>query len=105
MLRVCAHPEGQRAAVEAVVRQPHPFHDLAVVSLILPGQQIRDFSWIVEIASQKPSGMTGMFSQLSLAGSRGKFITHLMVTDNLKKFGKGLGCVDAEYGYAWYAGI
>jgi hypothetical protein len=34
-----------------------------------------------------------------------KFITHLMVTDNLKKFGKGLGCVDAEYGYAWYAGI
>ena len=34
-----------------------------------------------------------------------KFITHLTVTDNLKKFGKGLGCVDAEYGYAWYAGI
>jgi DMSO/TMAO reductase YedYZ molybdopterin-dependent catalytic subunit len=34
-----------------------------------------------------------------------KFITHLTVTDNLKRFGKGLGCVDAEYGYAWYAGI
>ena len=34
-----------------------------------------------------------------------KFITHLTVTDNLKSFGKGLGCVDAEYGYAWYAGI
>ena len=34
-----------------------------------------------------------------------KFITHLTVTVNIKKFGKGLGCVDAEYGYAWYAGI
>jgi len=34
-----------------------------------------------------------------------KFITQLTVTDNLKRFGKGLGCVDAEYGYAWYAGI
>jgi DMSO/TMAO reductase YedYZ molybdopterin-dependent catalytic subunit len=34
-----------------------------------------------------------------------KFITHLTVTNNLKRFGKGLGCVDAEYGYAWYAGI
>jgi DMSO/TMAO reductase YedYZ molybdopterin-dependent catalytic subunit len=34
-----------------------------------------------------------------------KFITQLTVTDNLKSFGKGLGCVDAEYGYAWYAGI
>jgi DMSO/TMAO reductase YedYZ molybdopterin-dependent catalytic subunit len=34
-----------------------------------------------------------------------KFITRLTVTDNVKRFGKGLGCVDAEYGYAWYAGI
>jgi len=34
-----------------------------------------------------------------------KFINHLTVTDNLKKFGKGLGCVAAEYGYAWYTGI
>lgn len=34
-----------------------------------------------------------------------KFINRLTVTDNLKKFGKGLGGVDAEYGYAWYAGI
>jgi DMSO/TMAO reductase YedYZ molybdopterin-dependent catalytic subunit len=34
-----------------------------------------------------------------------KFITHLTVTDNLKRFGKGLGSVSPEYGYAWYAGI
>jgi len=34
-----------------------------------------------------------------------KFITRLTVTDNVKAFGKGLGCIDAEYGYAWYAGI
>ncbi len=34
-----------------------------------------------------------------------KFLTHLTVTDNLKKFGKGLGGVNAEAGYAWYAGI
>jgi DMSO/TMAO reductase YedYZ molybdopterin-dependent catalytic subunit len=34
-----------------------------------------------------------------------KFITHLTVTDNLKKFGKGLGSVEPEAGYAWYAGI
>ena len=34
-----------------------------------------------------------------------KFITRLTVTDNLKKFGKGLGSGSPEAGYAWYAGI
>jgi DMSO/TMAO reductase YedYZ molybdopterin-dependent catalytic subunit len=34
-----------------------------------------------------------------------KYITHLTVTDSLKKFGKGLGSAAAEAGYAWYAGI
>ena len=34
-----------------------------------------------------------------------KFITRLTVTDNLKSFGKGLGSVAPEFGYAWYAGI
>jgi DMSO/TMAO reductase YedYZ molybdopterin-dependent catalytic subunit len=34
-----------------------------------------------------------------------KFITHMTVTDNLKKFGKGLGSASPEGGYAWYAGI
>jgi DMSO/TMAO reductase YedYZ molybdopterin-dependent catalytic subunit len=34
-----------------------------------------------------------------------KFITHLTVTDDLKKFGKGLGSSAPEGGYAWYAGI
>jgi len=36
------------------VRQPHSFHDLAVVSVILPDQQTWDSAWIVEIASHKP---------------------------------------------------
>ncbi len=34
-----------------------------------------------------------------------KFITHLTVTDDLKKFGKGLGSSAPEAGYAWYAGV
>jgi DMSO/TMAO reductase YedYZ molybdopterin-dependent catalytic subunit len=34
-----------------------------------------------------------------------KFLTHLTVTDSLKKFGKGLGSSAPESGYAWYAGI
>lgn len=34
-----------------------------------------------------------------------KFITHLTITDDLKKFGKGLGSASPEGGYAWYAGI
>jgi DMSO/TMAO reductase YedYZ molybdopterin-dependent catalytic subunit len=34
-----------------------------------------------------------------------KYITQLTVTDNLKKFGKGLGSAAAQAGYAWYAGI
>ncbi len=34
-----------------------------------------------------------------------KFITHLTVTDSLKSFGKGLGSVEPEAGYSWYAGI
>jgi DMSO/TMAO reductase YedYZ molybdopterin-dependent catalytic subunit len=34
-----------------------------------------------------------------------KFITRLTVTDTMKKFGNGCGCVSCEYGYAWYTGI
>jgi DMSO/TMAO reductase YedYZ molybdopterin-dependent catalytic subunit len=34
-----------------------------------------------------------------------KFLTHLTVTDDIKKFGKGLGSSSPEAGYAWYAGI
>lgn len=34
-----------------------------------------------------------------------KFVQHMTVTDNLKKFGKGLGSSSPEAGYAWYAGI
>lgn len=34
-----------------------------------------------------------------------KYITHLTVTDDLKKFGRGLGSPEPEFGYAWYAGI
>src|SRR5579864_161789 len=34
-----------------------------------------------------------------------KFVTHLTVTDSLKKFGKGLGSASPEGGYAWYVGI
>jgi len=34
-----------------------------------------------------------------------KFLTHITVTDNIKKFGGGKGSVDPDYGYSWYAGI
>jgi DMSO/TMAO reductase YedYZ molybdopterin-dependent catalytic subunit len=34
-----------------------------------------------------------------------KYITRLTLTDNLKRFGKGLGSAEPEGGYAWYAGI
>lgn len=34
-----------------------------------------------------------------------KFVTHITATEDIKKFGKGLGSVDPEYGYSWYAGI
>jgi DMSO/TMAO reductase YedYZ molybdopterin-dependent catalytic subunit len=34
-----------------------------------------------------------------------KFVTHITATDDIKKFGKGLGSVDPEYGYSWYAGM
>ena len=34
-----------------------------------------------------------------------KYIVRLTLTDDLKKFGKGLGSAAPEGGYAWYAGI
>ncbi len=34
-----------------------------------------------------------------------KYITRLTVTDDMKRFGKGLGSSAPEEGYAWYAGI
>lgn len=34
-----------------------------------------------------------------------KFLTHITVTDDLKKFGKDRGSLAVAAGYAWYAGI
>jgi DMSO/TMAO reductase YedYZ molybdopterin-dependent catalytic subunit len=34
-----------------------------------------------------------------------KFITHLTVTDNIKKIRNGLGSASPAVGYAWYAGV
>jgi DMSO/TMAO reductase YedYZ molybdopterin-dependent catalytic subunit len=34
-----------------------------------------------------------------------KYITRLTLTDNLKRFGKGLGSAEPEFGYSWYAGV
>lgn len=34
-----------------------------------------------------------------------KYLTSMTVTDDIKKFGKGLGSSSPEAGYAWYAGI
>jgi len=34
-----------------------------------------------------------------------KYINHITATDDIKNFGKGLGSVDPEYGYSWYAGM
>jgi DMSO/TMAO reductase YedYZ molybdopterin-dependent catalytic subunit len=34
-----------------------------------------------------------------------KYVNRITATDNIKKFGKGLGGVDPESGYAWYAGM
>jgi len=34
-----------------------------------------------------------------------KYVTSLTVTDDIKKFGKGLGSSEPESGYSWYAGI
>jgi len=32
-------------------------------------------------------------------------VNRITATDDIKKFGKGLGSVSPEYGYAWYAGM
>ncbi len=34
-----------------------------------------------------------------------KYVNHVTVTDDIKKFGSGKGSVDPDYGYSWYAGI
>jgi len=34
-----------------------------------------------------------------------KYITRITATDDIRKFGKGLGSSEPEGGYAWYAGI
>jgi len=34
-----------------------------------------------------------------------KYVTSLTVTNNIKRFGKGLGSSEPEAGYSWYAGI
>jgi len=34
-----------------------------------------------------------------------KYVIRFTATDDIKKFGKGLGSIDPEGGYAWYAGI
>ena len=34
-----------------------------------------------------------------------KYVIKMTATDDIKKVGNGLGSVDPQYGYAWYAGI
>ena len=34
-----------------------------------------------------------------------KYLSRITVTDTLKPFGKGLGGINPEYGYSWWAGI
>jgi hypothetical protein len=34
-----------------------------------------------------------------------KYLSRMVVTDSLAHFGKGLGGVNAEAGYSWWAGI
>lgn len=34
-----------------------------------------------------------------------KYITGLTLTDDIKRFGKGLGSTEPDFGYSWYAGI
>ncbi|MBI4892703.1 MAG: molybdopterin-dependent oxidoreductase [Acidobacteria bacterium] len=34
-----------------------------------------------------------------------KFVARLTVTDDIRKFSKGLGSASPEFGYSWYAGI
>ena len=34
-----------------------------------------------------------------------KYLVSLTVTDDVRKFGKGLGSAEPEFGYSWYAGI
>ncbi len=34
-----------------------------------------------------------------------KYLSHILVTDTMKHIGKGLGSVQPEFGYSWYAGI
>lgn len=34
-----------------------------------------------------------------------KYVHHITVTDNIKKFGTGFGSVSPDLGYSWYAGI
>jgi DMSO/TMAO reductase YedYZ molybdopterin-dependent catalytic subunit len=34
-----------------------------------------------------------------------KFVAHITATDDIRKFGKGLGSVGPEFGYSWYGGI
>ncbi|HEY7640374.1 MAG TPA: molybdopterin-dependent oxidoreductase [Steroidobacteraceae bacterium] len=34
-----------------------------------------------------------------------KFLSRVVVTDSLEQFGKGVGGINAEYGYSWWAGI
>jgi hypothetical protein len=44
-----------------------------------------------------------VLNPLSASGKRKRKRERL--TMQYRKFGKGLGSVDPEYGYAWYAGI
>jgi len=34
-----------------------------------------------------------------------KYVDHITLTDDIKKFGSGKGSVDPDYGYSWYAGM
>jgi DMSO/TMAO reductase YedYZ molybdopterin-dependent catalytic subunit len=34
-----------------------------------------------------------------------KYLSHITVTDSLKNMGTGVGSIQPDFGYPWYAGI
>ena len=97
----------------AFVRVTHWLTTLCFFALLVSGIEIvvshPRFYW-----GETGNVLTSALFSLPIPSSRAtvptgygfvKFINRLVVTDNLKRFGQGLGSAAPEAGYAWFAGI
>lgn len=100
--RVSAHPDARYVFYFSI--EPHWWESIDMADALHP-QTLITYGMNGDDLPVGNGGPLRLRLPRQLGYKSVKFLNHLTVTDSVKNFGKGLGSVSPEQGYAWYAGI